>query len=176
MSSIESLDERVKRVEKPIKQEKQVSLFSINESLSQIEKQEDTAEEEDTEENLPDGHFSDIDVNNEWQVFIKKLARENSVVFYAVQDFILNKTAEHEITVKYGSQSAKAEFEKVSKDFFSHFKHKYKNDRLKVVYEKNEHLLNNTSTLLNKKEIFNKMLEINPLLKDLNEIMKFNFN
>lgn len=149
-------------------------MFSINEALNQTEKEEES-DHKIVEEDLPDGHFSNIDVENEWKVFLKRLSKENIVAYHAIQNFTLHKTDEHEITLEYVSESARVEFDKVKDDFLSHFKHKYKNYRIQLIYQKNEQqiIINTGNT---KREIFKQMMEVNPLLKDLNDMMNFDFN
>ncbi|WKS94703.1 hypothetical protein [Riemerella columbina] len=167
----------VKTATQPIAQVQNHSLYSIKQAMDKVSQVEEKEDEKETEEHLPDGHFSNNDVLSEWEHFMKRLATEDNVTFNAVRNFELYKSNENEITIKYASESAKLEFQNASLDFLSHFKHKYNNYRLKLAYEKQEKIINLTAGKEeSKREIFNKMIEANSLLKDLDDLMKFDFS
>ncbi|WP_154137916.1 hypothetical protein [Riemerella anatipestifer] len=149
------------------------SSFSIKEAINKTEELQ--VEEEIKEEELPDGHFSETDLQKEWKHFLKKLASdsEGMVTFNAVQNFTIEKAEENRVCIRYTSESAKVEFEKVSPQFFNDFKHKFNNYRVKFDFEKAEQVIIKKDT---KRDLFNKMVEVNPLLKDLQELMQFDFN
>lgn len=161
----------VKKAKEPILKESVKSSFSITEAINKTEELQ--VEEEIKEEELPDGHFSETDLQKEWAHFLKKLAREDMVTFNAVQNFTIEKAEENKVCIRYTSESARVEFEKVSPQFFNDFKHKFNNYRVKFDFEKAERVIIKKET---KRDLFNKMVEVNPLLKDLQELMQFDFN
>ncbi|ADQ81683.1 DNA polymerase III subunit gamma/tau [Riemerella anatipestifer] len=161
----------IKKAKEPILKESVKSSFSIKEAINKTEELQ--VEEEIKEEELPDGHFSETDLQKEWKHFLKKLAREDMVTFNAVQNFTIEKAEENKICIRYTSESARVEFEKVSPQFFNDFKHKFNNYRVKFDFEKAERVIIKKET---KRDLFNKMVEVNPLLKDLQELMQFDFN
>ncbi|MBP3839974.1 MAG: hypothetical protein J6D35_03330, partial [Chryseobacterium sp.] len=73
----------------------------------------------------------------------------------------------------YPSESAKIEFEKVRADFFNHFMHKVNHFNITIEYKNDTSL---KKEIITKRKIFDKFAEINPLLKDLDEIFKFDLN
>ncbi len=123
-------------------------------------------------EDLPSDHFSDTDIKREWNTFLDKIRKQDLVIYSAVHGFVFNKTSENSILVHYPSESAKAEFDKIHGEFFNHFKRKVNNYQLKVEFQMDVAL---KKEILTKRKIFEKMLEINPLLKDLDDLMKFDF-
>ncbi|MEJ8589989.1 hypothetical protein JSO54_01875 [Riemerella anatipestifer] len=161
----------MKKAKEPILKESVKSSFSIKEAINKTEELQ--VEEEIKEEELPDGHFSETDLQKEWKHFLKKLAREDMVTFNAVQNFTIEKAEENRVCIRYTSESARVEFEKVSPQFFNDFKHKFNNYRVKFDFEKAERVIIKKET---KRDLFNKMVEVNPLLKDLQELMQFDFN
>lgn len=104
-------------------------------------------------------------------MFLKQLQTKDKVVFNAVKSFKLLKSGEHQITVMHPSDLAKFEFDKVSREFFNHFKTKVHNFSIEILYEKDFENLQ-VEVLTNRKK-FEKFVEINPLLKDLDDLMKF---
>ncbi|WP_148096891.1 hypothetical protein [Chryseobacterium sp. SC28] len=82
----------------------------------------------------------------------------------------MEKSDEHLITVKYSSSTAKAEFDKLSTEFFNHFKHKVNNFAIEVEYMTDSTI---KKEMMTKKKMFEKFVKINPLLKDLDDLMKF---
>ena len=74
------------------------------------------------EEDLPDHHFSDTELQSEWKAFLDELSKQDIVTYNAISDFQLKKESESSIIITYPSESAKAEFEKIQADFFNHFK------------------------------------------------------
>ncbi|MBO4234168.1 hypothetical protein FO675_07650 [Riemerella anatipestifer] len=161
----------MKKAKEPILKESVKSSFSIKEAINKTEELQ--VEEEIKEEELPDGHFSETDLQKEWAHFLKKLAREDMVTFNAVQNFTIEKAEENRVCIRYTSKSARVEFEKVSPQFFNDFKHKFNNYRVKFDFAEAERVIIKKDT---KRDLFNKMVEVNPLLKDLQELMQFDFN
>ncbi len=95
------------------------------------------------------------------------------VVFSAINGFRLSKWDENTVMVNFPSESAKVEFEKVRADFFNHFMHKVNHFNIKVDYTMDVAL---KKEIMTKRKLFEKMVEINPLLKDLDDLMKFDFS
>lgn len=145
--------------------------FSINSFLN---KEETTVAEETVvikNDNLPQNHFTDTDLQVEWNLMLKQLQRKDGFVFNAVKTFKLIKAEENKIKVLYPSDSAKAEFDKISGDFFNHFKRKVHNHIIEIEYQRD--VENLKIEVMTKRKIFEKFIEKNPLLKDLDDLMKF---
>ncbi len=145
--------------------------FSINAFLN---KEEVAAEEEvviEKTESLPQNHFTETDLQAEWNLLLKQLQKKDSFVFNAIKTFKLIKSGEHQITVLFPSDSAKMEFDKVSREFFNHFKTKVHNFSIEVVYKRD--VENLKIEVMTKRKIFEKFAAKNPLLKDLDDLMKF---
>ena len=126
----------------------------------------------ETEGNLPDHHFTETDLQNEWRNFLKELSVSDIVAYNAISSFQLRKADENQIEVLYSSDSAKHEFERVQSDFFNHFKHKVNNFKIEILYKADTGLKREVVT---KRKIFDKFAEINPVLRDLEDLMKFDF-
>lgn len=122
-------------------------------------------------ENLPQHHFTDTDLQMEWNLMLKQLQKRDSFVFNAVKTFKMFKSAENQITVSYPSDSAKVEFDKISGEFFNHFKRKVHNYSIEIEYKRD--FENLKVEVMTKRKIFEKFIEKNPLLKDLDDLMRF---
>ncbi|WP_238555252.1 hypothetical protein [Chryseobacterium sp. P1-3] len=85
--------------------------------------------------------------------------------------FKLVKKEESKIKVLYPSESAKVEFDKISGEFFNHFRRKVHNHAIEIEYERD--VENLKIEVMTKRKIFEKFIEKNPLLKDLDDLMKF---
>ncbi|WP_228377082.1 hypothetical protein [Chryseobacterium sp. FH2] len=96
---------------------------------------------------------------------------KDSFVFNAIKAFKLVKTDEKNITVSFPSDSAKVEFDKVSGEFFNHFRRKVQNYAIEIEYKRD--FENLKIEVMTKKKIFEKFIEKNPLLKELDDLMKF---
>lgn len=93
--------------------------------------------------------------------------------YNAINGFRLVKKDENIIEVQYPSDTAKVEFDRVSGEFFNHFRRKVNNFSIEIEYKKDEKL---KVEVLTKRSIFEKMVEKNPLLKDLDDLLKFDLN
>lgn len=145
--------------------------FSISAFLN---KEDVVAEEEEVAEkteSLPQNHFTETDLQAEWNLLLKQLQKKDTFVFNAIKTFKLLKSGENQITVLFPSDSAKSEFDKVSREFFNHFKTKVHNFSIGVVYKRD--IENLKIEVMTKKKIFEKFAEKNPLLKDLDDLMRF---
>ncbi|WP_228372442.1 hypothetical protein [Chryseobacterium daeguense] len=136
---------------------------------------EDKPEEEEstvvTTENLPQNHFTETDLQMEWNLLLKQLQAKDTFVFNAIKTFKLVKSGENQITISYPSDSAKVEFDKVSREFFNHFKTKVHNFSIEIEYKRD--FENLKVEVMTKRKIFEKFTEKNPLLKDLDDLMRF---
>ncbi len=158
--------------EKPLIQKKEKSKFSISDALKVEEKKEVVIEVLSTKD-LPQNHFSETDLQLEWNLFLEEMRTTNSMVYNAINGFKLTKINEHDIEVCYPSETAKIEFNTVSSKFLNHFKHKVNNFHIDVSYKMDAKL---KKEILTKRKIFDKFAEINPVLNDLNDLMKFDFS
>lgn len=128
---------------------------------------------ETKEEDIPAHHFTEKDLQDEWQIFLNDLMKKDDVAFYAVNTLKLNKSDENQIKILYPSDSAKTEFEKIRENFFNHFKRKVNNYKIEIIYKNDIGL---KKEIMTKRKIFDKFAEINPVLKDLDDLFKFDFN
>lgn len=145
--------------------------FSINSFLNKEEKVEVTENTAVRTDNLPQNHFTDTDLQMEWKIMLKQLQMKNTFVFNAVKTFKLEKKEENKIKVLFPSDSAKVEFDKVSGEFFNHFRRKVQNYTIEIEYVRD--VENLKIEVVTKRKIFEKFIEKNPLLKDLDDLMKF---
>jgi len=112
-------------------------------------------------------------LHKEWQLFLRKLQQEEVLVFNAISSFQLNKKGEDTVEVTYPSESARTEFDKVRAEFFNHFMHKVNHFNTKTEYKLDVTMKREVMT---KRKIFDKFVEINPVLKELDEYFKLDFN
>lgn len=161
----------IRKTTKPLTRQVISSGFSITAFLNK----EDSVVEEDAvvekTESLPQNHFTETDLQAEWNLMLKQLQRKDTLVFNAIKTFKLQKSEENQITVLFPSDSAKAEFDKVSREFFNHFKTKVHNFSIEIVYKRDTENLK--IEVMTKRKIFEKFAEKNPLLKDLDDLMRF---
>jgi DNA polymerase-3 subunit gamma/tau len=161
----------VTKTTKPLSRPGISSGFSINSFLNKEDKAEATEDVIVKAENLPQNHFTDTDLQMEWKIMLKQLQVKNNFVFNAVKTFKLEKVEENKIKVLFPSDSAKVEFDKISGEFFNHFKRKIQNYMIEVEYVRD--VENLKIEVVTKRKLFEKMIEKNPLLKDLDDLMKF---
>lgn len=168
----------IKKTSKPLSKQNVSSGFSINSFLNN---KEDKVEKEDENnhlatktEDLPQNHFTETDLQMEWNLLLKQMKSKNPFVFNAIKPFKLGKIDEHNILVSYPSDSAKVEFDKISGEFFNHFKRKVHNYSIEIEYKRDFESLK--IEVVTKKNIFEKFVEKNPLLKDLDDFMKFDLS
>lgn len=110
----------------------------------------------------------------EWNLFLRQLRHKDPFVFNAINTFKLQKVNEKQIRVLYPSDSAKIEFDKISNDFFNHFKTKVGNHSLQLEYIRDQENLK--VEIPTKKKIFENFVSKNPLLKDLDDLMNFDLS
>ncbi|UFH32375.1 hypothetical protein LNP04_01315 [Chryseobacterium sp. C-71] len=150
---------------------KSSSGFSINSFLNKEEKQEVEETAVVTNENLQEHHFTETDLQSEWNLMLMNLRAKDPFVYNAIKSFKLEKIDEKLIQVQYPSESAKAEFDKISGEFFNHFKRKVNNYAIIIEYKQD--VQNLKIEVLTTKKKFERFVEMNPLLKDLDDLMKF---
>lgn len=161
----------VTKTNKPLSRPGISSGFSINSFLNKEDKVEATEDVVVKTDNLPQNHFTDTDLQTEWKIMLKQLQVKNNFVFNAVKTFKLEKAEEHKIKVLFPSDSAKVEFDKISGEFFNHFKRKIQNHIIEIEYVRD--VENLKIEVVTKRKMFEKFIEKNPLLKDLDDLMKF---
>jgi len=138
-----------------------------------LEKKEEVKKDEFSDvkdENLPSNHFSQTDLDREWEIFLKNTLKTNTFLYNAISSFKMEKSDENLVIVKYSSEFAKAEFDRVSPEFFNHLRHKVNNFKFEIDYRTD---LTIKKEVMTKRKIFDKFVKINPLLKDLDDLMKF---
>jgi DNA polymerase-3 subunit gamma/tau len=158
--------------DKPLIQKKDKSKFSILDALK-IEEKEEVFVEFFSTKDQPQNHFSETDLQKEWHLFLEEIKNDNSMVYNAINGFKLTKINEHDIEVCYPSETAKVEFDNISSKFLNHFKHKVNNFQIMLNFKMDIKL---KKEILTKRKIFDKFAEINPVLNDLNDLMKFDFS
>ncbi len=99
--------------------------------------------------------------------------KKDDVAFYAVNTLKINKSDENEIKILYPSDSAKTEFEKIREGFFNHFKRKVNNYKIEIIYKNDTSL---KKEIITKRKIFDNFAKINPIIRDLDDLFKFDFN
>ncbi|MDR4954493.1 hypothetical protein REB14_20105 [Chryseobacterium sp. ES2] len=161
----------VTKTTKPLSRPGISSGFSISSFLNKEDNVETTEDVVVKTDNLPQNHFTDTDLQVEWKIMLKQLQVKNNFVFNAVKTFKLVKAEEHKIKVLFPSDSAKVEFDKISGEFFNHFKRKIQNHIIEVEYVRD--VENLKIEVVTKRKMFEKFIEKNPLLKDLDDLMKF---
>lgn len=147
--------------------------FSINAVLNKKEEALVEEKADHSEEHLPKNHFTETDLQTEWQKFLDKIKENDIVIFSAINGFRLSKKDEDTILIAYPSESAKSEFTKIQSEFFNHFKHKVNHFRIKTDFVMDVAL---KKEILTKRKIFDKFAQINPVLKDLDDLLKFDFS
>lgn len=152
--------------------QKPVSKYSISATLQKSEAKEEKQETQQKEK-LPSNHFTETDLQVEWQKFLLKLQGEDIIIYSAISSFKLKKIGEDTVEITYPSDSAKSEFEKVRADFFNHFMHKVNHFNIMIEYRNDVTL---KKEIITKRKIFDKFAEINPVLRELDEIFKFDLN
>jgi len=94
-------------------------------------------------------------------------------LYSAVSGFKFSKADENTICIHYPSESARKEFDKIQGEFFNHFKRKANHYKLSFEYKTDVSL---KKEIVTKRSIFEKFAEINPVLKDLDDLMKFDLS
>lgn len=164
----------VQKASKPLGNHTSTSGKSILDLLNK--KEEKNSDQETTsskKENLPQNHFTETDLQTTWNLYLKNLHVKDLFTYNAINGFRLVKKDENIIEVQYPSDTAKVEFDRVSGEFFNHFRRKVNNFSIEIEYKKDEKL---KVEVVTKRSIFEKMVEKNPLLKDLDDLLKFDLN
>ncbi|AZI34419.1 hypothetical protein EIB73_02475 [Kaistella carnis] len=112
-------------------------------------------------------------MQSEWQKFLVDLKKSDVIVYNAISSFKLMKKDENIVEITYPSESAKVEFEKVRSEFFNHFMHKVNNYKISIEFKLD---LSMKKEIITKRKIFDKFAEINPVLKELDDLFKLDFN
>lgn len=167
----EAVQETAVKTTKPLSRQGVSSGFSINSFLNKEEKEVKEEAVVVKTENLPQNHFTDTDLQMEWNLMLKQLQKRNGFIFNAIKAFKLIKSGENTIKVLYPSDSAKVEFDKIAGEFFNHFKTKVHNHAIAIDYQRD--FDNLKIEVMTKRKMFEKFIEKNPLLKDLDDLMKF---
>ena len=84
----ENPEKIVKKIAEPIAKKVISSEFSIHAALNKKEEEEVHLEIK-KEEELPEHHFSEVDLQREWQFFLNDLQKKDAVLYYAVNTCLL---------------------------------------------------------------------------------------
>lgn len=169
-SSFEEPKKVIQKASEPIQKVSHGSQFSIKAALEKKEEVVKDVLSEIKDENLPSDHFSQTELDQAWDLFLKNLSKTNTFAYNAISSFKLQKDDENKVVVRYSSETAKSEFDRLSGEFFNHFKRKVNNFKIEVDYTMDMTI---KKEIMTKRKIFEKFAEINPLLKDLDDLMKF---
>ena len=169
----EEIKKVVLKTSEPIGSPKKPSQFSISAALTKTEEEEPDKISDFTKKELPSQHFSETDLQSEWKKFLAELQNLNVIVYNAINSFKLKKKDENIVVVTYPSESAKVEFDKIRSDFFNHFMHKVNHFNISVEFSVDVTM---KKEIITKRKIFDKFAEINPVLKELDELFKLDFN
>ena len=122
---------------------------------------------------MPSHHFSETDLQKEWKKFLADLQKNDTIVYNAINSFKLRKKNEDIVEITYPSESAKVEFEKVRSEFFNHFMHKVNHYNISIELNLD---ITMKKEIITKRKIFDKFAEINPVLRELDDLFKLDFN
>ena len=164
----------IQKASKPLSQQKKNSEFSIHAILNKKEEEKATEEIITKKEDLPQNHFTDTDLQTEWILFLSEIKKKNIVIYNAINSFKLLKIDELMVRVMYPSDSAKTEFDKISREFFNHFRRKVNNFAFEIEYKSDR--VNLKKEIVTKRTIFEKMVDKNPVLRDLDDLLKFDLS
>lgn len=116
-----------------------------------------------------DEKFTQEELDTYWAYFLQN-NQLDSVLLYAISDFVLEKVENNIIKIKYTSESARERFSEIQAQFVSGLKQRIKNNRIVLEFE----LTSKTkSSYMSKASIFKEYAEINPLLKELDAVLNF---
>jgi len=139
-----------------------------------LEKKEKTLTKDDKSvDNLPSNHFSEKELLEEWNLFLENLQKENVPRYSAIKNCKLQKKTETEILIKIASEAMKEELKSLEDDFLSKFTKKVNNFYIKFSYEEDQTL---QKEIVTKRKLFDRFAQKNPVLKDLEDLMKFDFS
>lgn len=165
---------KIEIAQQPIGIKAAPSKFSIQANEPKTEEIPPTLSAQNKEEDLPDEHFTETDLQTEWEAYLEDLKKRDIVVYNAISGFKIRKKEENKLEILYPTDLAKIEFDKVKEDFFGHFKRKVKNFKIEVVYTRDE--VNLKQEIVTKRTIFEKLVRVNPVLKELDSIMNFDLS
>lgn len=157
----------------PIGLPKKTSQFSISAALEKSDEEPENVIDSAKKEKLPSSHFSETDLKTEWQKYLQELQQKDVLIYNAINSFKLHKKSENVIEVTYPSESAKVEFDKIRTEFFNHFMHIVNNYNITIEYRADVSM---KKEIITKRKIFDKFAEINPVLKELDDLFKLDFN
>jgi DNA polymerase III, subunit gamma and tau len=166
---VEQIEEQIKRGDKPLRVGQQ-SIFSRYNIKSYVNKKdENIAGDIESEEEVMDEKFTQEELDTYWADFLQN-NQLDSVLLYAISDFVLEKVENNIIKIKYTSESARERFSEIQAQFVSGLKQRIKNNRIVLEFE----LTSKTkSSYMSKASIFKEYAEINPLLKELDTVLNF---
>jgi DNA polymerase-3 subunit gamma/tau len=156
------LEEVLHRTSAPIAHIGGVSSLSIKNTLNSAEeKKEETISIPKNQQNEA---FSEEKAVNFWENYLDELKGKNAILYNALSTAACSVKDKSVIFFKFPSHSIYEEFESQREDFFQRLKLYLKNYSISFDYEIQA---TDKNVLLTSKEIYEKMVEINPLLKKL---------
>lgn len=164
----------IKKSQKPLSSKIAPSKYSIKSSLEEKVEVKPDVVSEDVLKSLPANHFTETDLQNYWQKFLENLRKADVVIYSAISGFKLQKLEENRIEIRFPSHTAKAEFDKIYTDFKNGFSHAVNNHSIEIKFENVGGKMKKHA--VTKRTVFEEFCEINPLLKDLDAIFKFDLS
>jgi hypothetical protein len=160
----------LKRSASPVLQVQSLNLFNIKQSLGESN---EIAEAPQQSLKRPSQHFSQIDLEKEWQLFLAQLKTKDTFQHMLIQNVLLTKQDENLVEVEVASEVIQQEFLQIKTEFFNHFAHKVNNHCIEINFKFNETLMVETP---NKRKLFDKFAQLNPTLLDLDKFLKLDFS
>ena len=168
----EEIKKVILKTSEPIGLQKKPSQFSISAALVKSEEQPEKVIDA-AKKDLPSQHFTETDLQSEWTKFLQELQEKDIIIYNAINSFKLQKKNEDIVVITYPSESAKVEFDKIRADFFNHFMHKVSHFNIIIEFSVDVSM---KKEIITKRKIFDKFAEINPVLKELDDLFKLDFN
>lgn len=150
---------------------KDISSYNISDWVAQKSKRDDAIAKPIEEQ--PADDFSQQTLLTEWKLFLDNLHHRAPVKFSAIKSCKLSKLDDNFILVEFSSLASKSEFIDTSRTFLPDFEKKVNNFKISFKFKQDPSL---KKEIMTKKKLFDKFAKENPLLKDLNDLMKFDFS
>lgn len=152
---------------KPLATVRKSSRFSISETLNHKVEEDNVEVIVEEVQNLPADVFDQTHVDAAWYRFLKSL--EDTLTLKTLQ---LKKKEGYTVEIHYPSDYSRNEFHKVQPEFISLLKKSTNNYHIEIVFIKDQNLVVKQES---KRDKFNRYVEINPVLKDLDDLVRFDF-
>lgn len=128
----------------------------------------------ESKENLPDDAFTIEKVVLVWEEFLHELKEKDNRAYNGIKDtkISLSEINENDVIFTYVSQSSQSEFELHKSNFLSKIRGVLNNFLIQLISKVEE--LKGVNLVLRKDEVFQKMVQKNPLLQKLKDQLDLN--